>query len=163
MSVATFSSCDLDQPTVSRHPLRVAALWSLLRKKAAQRNLRRQLYGIEPRLLEVSRALRLSTHQRIFKIVIPAALPRIASANQDPDPLNSFTPTRRARPPRAQFGKDRAIHNPGAIADDATPRRTVGSVGGHRAHERADDRFRGRAGRRAPLRLDPVRARPARS
>jgi uncharacterized protein YjiS (DUF1127 family) len=32
--------------------LRVAALWSLLRKKAAQRNLRRQLYGIEPRLLD---------------------------------------------------------------------------------------------------------------
>jgi uncharacterized protein YjiS (DUF1127 family) len=52
MSVATFSSCDLDQPTVRRHPLRVAALWSLLRKKAAQRNLRRQLYGIEPRLLD---------------------------------------------------------------------------------------------------------------
>ena len=33
--------------------------------------------GIEPRLMEVSRALRLSATQRITKIVIPAALPRI--------------------------------------------------------------------------------------
>lgn len=33
--------------------------------------------SIEPRLMEVSRALRLSTTQRIAKIVIPAALPRI--------------------------------------------------------------------------------------
>lgn len=33
--------------------------------------------GIEPRLMEVSRALRLGTTQRIAKIVIPAALPRI--------------------------------------------------------------------------------------
>ncbi|WFU42341.1 ABC transporter permease subunit [Bradyrhizobium sp. CB82] len=33
--------------------------------------------SIEPRLMEVSRALRLSAPQRIAKIVIPAALPRI--------------------------------------------------------------------------------------
>lgn len=36
--------------------------------------------GIEPRLIEVSRALRLSYAQRIFKIIIPAALPRIIVA-----------------------------------------------------------------------------------
>ncbi|MDN3275552.1 ABC transporter permease subunit [Frankia sp. RB7] len=33
--------------------------------------------GVEPRLMEVSRALRLTPVQRIVKIVIPAALPRI--------------------------------------------------------------------------------------
>lgn len=33
--------------------------------------------GIEPRLIEVSRALRLSPRDRVRKIVIPAALPRI--------------------------------------------------------------------------------------
>ncbi|WP_163360685.1 ABC transporter permease subunit, partial [Klebsiella aerogenes] len=33
--------------------------------------------GVEPRLLEVARALRLSPFARIWKIVIPAALPRI--------------------------------------------------------------------------------------
>ncbi|MDA9442574.1 ABC transporter permease [Bradyrhizobium sp. CCBAU 51745] len=33
--------------------------------------------GIEPRLMEVSRALRLTPVQRIIKIIIPAALPRI--------------------------------------------------------------------------------------
>jgi ABC-type nitrate/sulfonate/bicarbonate transport system permease component/ABC-type lipoprotein export system ATPase subunit len=33
--------------------------------------------GIEPRLIEVSRALRLPAAQRIWKIIIPAALPRI--------------------------------------------------------------------------------------
>jgi NitT/TauT family transport system permease protein len=33
--------------------------------------------GIEPRLLEVSRALRLSAADRVRKIIIPAALPRI--------------------------------------------------------------------------------------
>lgn len=33
--------------------------------------------GIEPRLMEVSRALRLTPVQRIVKIIIPAALPRI--------------------------------------------------------------------------------------
>ncbi|MEY2803603.1 MAG: hypothetical protein RL657_939, partial [Pseudomonadota bacterium] len=33
--------------------------------------------GIEPRLLEVSRMLNLSLWQRTFKIVLPAALPRI--------------------------------------------------------------------------------------
>ena len=38
---------------------------------------RSAIAGIEPRLLEVSRALQLSLSARIFKIVIPAALPRI--------------------------------------------------------------------------------------
>ena len=38
---------------------------------------RSAIAGIEPRLLEVSRALQLSLGARIFKIVIPAALPRI--------------------------------------------------------------------------------------
>ena len=33
--------------------------------------------GVEPRLMEVARALRLTTVQRIIKIIIPAALPRI--------------------------------------------------------------------------------------
>jgi NitT/TauT family transport system permease protein len=33
--------------------------------------------GVEPRLMEVSRALRLTPVQRIIKIIIPAALPRI--------------------------------------------------------------------------------------
>lgn len=33
--------------------------------------------GIEPRLIEVSQALRLSTDARVTKIIIPAALPRI--------------------------------------------------------------------------------------
>jgi ABC-type nitrate/sulfonate/bicarbonate transport system permease component len=33
--------------------------------------------GIEPRLIEVSRALRLSPADRVWKIIIPAALPRI--------------------------------------------------------------------------------------
>ena len=33
--------------------------------------------GIEPRLMEVSRALRLTPMQRIIKIIVPAALPRI--------------------------------------------------------------------------------------
>jgi len=33
--------------------------------------------AVEPRLIEVARALRLSTSQRIFKIVAPAALPRV--------------------------------------------------------------------------------------
>lgn len=33
--------------------------------------------GIEPRLIEVSRALGLSLTQRVFKIVLPAALPRV--------------------------------------------------------------------------------------
>jgi len=33
--------------------------------------------GIEPRLIEVSRALRLPGAQRVWKIIIPAALPRI--------------------------------------------------------------------------------------
>lgn len=41
---------------------------------------RAAIAGIEPRLLEVSRALRLSPGQRIAKIVIPAALPRIIVA-----------------------------------------------------------------------------------
>jgi len=38
---------------------------------------RSAIAGIEPRLIEVSRALQLSLWARIFKIVIPAALPRI--------------------------------------------------------------------------------------
>ena len=33
--------------------------------------------GVEPRLMEVARALRLTTVQRIIKIIIPASLPRI--------------------------------------------------------------------------------------
>src|SRR5207244_5811574 len=33
--------------------------------------------GIEPRLIEVAQALRLSTDARVTKIIIPAALPRI--------------------------------------------------------------------------------------
>jgi ABC-type nitrate/sulfonate/bicarbonate transport system permease component len=36
--------------------------------------------GIEPRLMEVSRALRLPHAQRVWKIIIPAALPRIFMA-----------------------------------------------------------------------------------
>ena len=32
---------------------------------------------VEPRLIEVSRALRLSPADRVYKIIIPAALPRI--------------------------------------------------------------------------------------
>src|SRR5258708_3070355 len=38
--------------------------------------------GIEPRLIEVARALRLSTDARVTKIIIPAALPRIFIAVQ---------------------------------------------------------------------------------
>ncbi len=41
---------------------------------------RSAITGIEPRLLEVARALRLSQPQRVFKIVLPAALPRIIVA-----------------------------------------------------------------------------------
>ncbi|HEV7416857.1 MAG TPA: ABC transporter permease subunit, partial [Tianweitania sediminis] len=41
---------------------------------------RAAMAGIEPRLIEVARALRLSTTQRIAKIVLPAALPRIMVA-----------------------------------------------------------------------------------
>ena len=33
--------------------------------------------GVEPRLIEVARALRLSVSQRTLKIVVPAALPRV--------------------------------------------------------------------------------------
>lgn len=48
-----------------------ACLWSpLILTRAAVR-------GVEPRLIEVSRALRLTPGSRITKIVIPAALPRI--------------------------------------------------------------------------------------
>lgn len=48
-----------------------ASLWSpLILTRAAVR-------GVEPRLLEVSRALRLSPLAQVVKIVIPAALPRI--------------------------------------------------------------------------------------
>lgn len=41
---------------------------------------RSAMSGIEPRLMEVSRALSLSTWQRVWKIVLPAALPRIIVA-----------------------------------------------------------------------------------
>lgn len=41
---------------------------------------RSAIAGIEPRLLEVARVLQLSLSERIFKIVIPAALPRIVVA-----------------------------------------------------------------------------------
>ena len=48
-----------------------ACMWPLLiLTRAAVR-------GVEPRLMEVSRALRLSPAARVMKIVIPAALPRI--------------------------------------------------------------------------------------
>lgn len=48
-----------------------ACMWPLLiLTRAAVR-------GVEPRLIEVSRALRLSPAARVIKIVIPAALPRI--------------------------------------------------------------------------------------
>lgn len=51
-----------------------ACLWPMLILS------RSAITGIEPRLLEVSRALRLSPLQRVFKIVLPAALPRIIVA-----------------------------------------------------------------------------------
>lgn len=41
---------------------------------------RSAMAGIEPRLMEVSRALRLPAWQRVLKIVLPAALPRIMVA-----------------------------------------------------------------------------------
>ncbi|SMH36197.1 ABC transporter permease [Mesorhizobium australicum] len=41
---------------------------------------RSAMAGIEPRLMEVSRALRLSAFDRVRKIVLPAALPRIIVA-----------------------------------------------------------------------------------
>ena len=41
---------------------------------------RSAMAGIEPRLLEVARTLRLSTWQQLCKIVLPAALPRIIVA-----------------------------------------------------------------------------------
>ena len=48
-----------------------ACLWPLLILSRAA------VAGVEPRLIEVARALRLSPMQRIVKIVAPAALPRI--------------------------------------------------------------------------------------
>jgi NitT/TauT family transport system permease protein len=51
-----------------------ACLWPMLILS------RSAITGIEPRLLEVARALRLSPLQRVFKIVLPAALPRIIVA-----------------------------------------------------------------------------------
>jgi ABC-type nitrate/sulfonate/bicarbonate transport system permease component len=48
-----------------------AALWPMLILSRAA------VGGIEPRLMEVSRALRMSPGDRIRKIIIPAALPRI--------------------------------------------------------------------------------------
>jgi NitT/TauT family transport system permease protein len=48
-----------------------ASVWApLILARAAVR-------GVEPRLMEVARALRLSTLDRVVKIVLPAALPRI--------------------------------------------------------------------------------------
>ncbi|TKT82560.1 ABC transporter permease subunit [Aquamicrobium sp. LC103] len=41
---------------------------------------RAAIAGIEPRLFEVARALRLSAMQRVFKIILPAAFPRIMVA-----------------------------------------------------------------------------------
>lgn len=51
-----------------------ACLWPMLILS------RSAITGIEPRLLEVARALRLSVLQRVVKIVLPAALPRIMVA-----------------------------------------------------------------------------------
>jgi len=48
-----------------------ACLWPILILSRAA------VGGIEPRLLEVARALRLSSRDRVAKIIIPAALPRI--------------------------------------------------------------------------------------
>ena len=48
-----------------------ASLWPILILSRAA------VGGIEPRLLEVARALRLSSRDRVAKIIIPAALPRI--------------------------------------------------------------------------------------
>jgi ABC-type nitrate/sulfonate/bicarbonate transport system permease component len=48
-----------------------ACLWPILILSRAA------VGGIEPRLMEVARALRLSSRDRVAKIIIPAALPRI--------------------------------------------------------------------------------------
>jgi NitT/TauT family transport system permease protein len=48
-----------------------ACVWPMLILSSAA------VRGIEPRLMEVSRALRLPHAQRVWKIIIPAALPRI--------------------------------------------------------------------------------------
>jgi ABC-type nitrate/sulfonate/bicarbonate transport system permease component len=48
-----------------------ACIWPMLILSSAA------VRGIEPRLIEVSRALRLPHAQRVWKIIIPAALPRI--------------------------------------------------------------------------------------
>jgi ABC-type nitrate/sulfonate/bicarbonate transport system permease component len=48
-----------------------ACIWPMLILSSAA------VRGIEPRLMEVSRALRLPHAQRVWKIIIPAALPRI--------------------------------------------------------------------------------------
>ena len=48
-----------------------ACLWPILILSRAA------VKGIEPRLMEVARALRLSSRDRVTKIIIPAALPRI--------------------------------------------------------------------------------------
>ena len=48
-----------------------ACIWPMLILSGAA------VRGIEPRLMEVSRALRLPPAQRVLKIIIPAALPRI--------------------------------------------------------------------------------------
>jgi NitT/TauT family transport system permease protein len=51
-----------------------ASIWPMLIMTRAA------IAGIEPRLMEVSRALRLSAGQRLVKIILPAALPRIIVA-----------------------------------------------------------------------------------
>lgn len=51
-----------------------ASIWPMLIMTRAA------IAGIEPRLMEVSRALRLSIGQRLVKIILPAALPRIIIA-----------------------------------------------------------------------------------
>ena len=51
-----------------------ASIWPMLIMTRAA------IAGIEPRLIEVSRALRLSAGQRLVKIILPAALPRIIVA-----------------------------------------------------------------------------------
>src|SRR5882757_7925252 len=59
------------RPIPSIALLPIACIWPVLILSRAA------VGGIEPRLIEVSRALRLSAVDRVRKIIIPAALPRI--------------------------------------------------------------------------------------
>ena len=52
-------------------PSKEACVWPLLILTRAA------VAGVEPRLMEVARALRLGLAARVFKIIVPAALPRI--------------------------------------------------------------------------------------